>query len=141
MVLLHRPSYFSAGYMIELDCDGRELRRHEEMDLVAGIRTPVLVERDRAQQWTGGIAAIPGGFVMPVQKNFARVAHRVKESYWTTEFFVAREGEYLGSTLVYGQWTVMDFHPGAGLLMTTYSPVPHFIVVPPNTLALAALRR
>ena len=129
-VMYHRSSHPVAGELLELDCDANIVHRHSELSLATGDTIEVLEPRSRALEWHIGAVAIPDGFVTAQHRYFSRRFYRVPTARYRTELFLFRGGRYRGSMLIPHQWLLMDFHPEAGVLLTSLTPAPHFVRVP-----------
>lgn len=134
ITLLHRASPKQAGVVIEASCDGAVLRRYREESLVTGDSVPVVLPRPRALEWMAGIAALPGGFIAAQQRWFSPAVHQVDSYRYATELLRFTGGEYAGSLVVRGQWKVLDYRAGAGLLLAATEPAPHVAVLPDSSL-------
>ncbi|HSH45059.1 MAG TPA: hypothetical protein VK966_04345 [Longimicrobiales bacterium] len=136
IVVWHRTSPLSSGSIIEFECNATPRYFLSERALVTGDSAiPTHAPRESSLDWTAGIAALPDGFVVPIQRYFSSRVHNVDRSHWRTEIFRFVDGRFQTSVLVERQWTIMDYHPRSGLLMAAEEPVPHFITLPASLVA------
>jgi hypothetical protein len=133
-VLLHRPSQTQAGFVLELTCAGEVVRQHSEHAMATGDGIPVLVPRTRALEWMGGVVAVPSGFLIAMQRWFTPGFHDVEVSQYLTEMLHFDHGEYAGSTILRGQWMLLD-RDSNGFLLAASQPQPMVIVLPESTFA------
>lgn len=129
VTLLHRASPREAGVILEADCDGTVRRQHRELALVTGDSLPVLVPRPRPLEWTAGIVGIGDGFIIAQQRWFSPVVHGVDSYHYSTELLRFSHGEYVGSIIIRGQWKLLDYDAGLGVLLAMTEPSPHFAVL------------
>jgi hypothetical protein len=131
IVVLHRAASFSPGEIIEFDCAGRVVRTQSERPLITGESMPVLMPRQRANQWTSGVVAPGDGWIVPVHRYFGPLAYETADHVWKTEVFYSDGQAVVGSVVLAGRWSAMDYHPDHGILM---AEVAHFIRVQPSVL-------
>lgn len=130
VAVLHRPHYWGAGRILEFTCDGTLIHSHSERALIFGDSLPVLVPKTQPLQWTAGIAALHDGVLLPLHRFLSPRFYDVDEWEYRTEFFRFTDGEYQGSFVVNGQWSIMDHDSAAGVLLGQSHPFPHFVRLP-----------
>lgn len=120
-----RDSPFQPGRVLEFDCSANLVREYSEWNMASGEGDyPVQIPQDFVNDWTSGLVALAEGFAIPIQRSLPS-PHR-----WKTEIMRFAGGVHLSSALIDRQWMFMDHDPDVGTLMTTYDPVPHFVVLP-----------